>query len=254
MTLSPHRGWTPRFAVTGDGASLYMGAAGRIWKMALTSGIREPVAFSATVRHDLKDPVTPQEVAFLAGDSIKPLSILEPRMSPDGSTLVFGAAGHLWRQSLDGGEAQRLFEGSALERVLRRFLPDGRQLTFVRTERGQEEVRILDFDSGVVRTVTSGLELLESGLESRRAAIGLCRERHALATTSWNLTSAPAATKQLVDVRWCVVVAAALLGRRSVHLLFRWTPEELLMRGRQRSIACRSRRKTRSPCQSALSS
>ena len=99
MTLSPHRGWAPRFAVTADGASLYMGAAGRIWKMALPSGVREPIEFSATVRHDLKDPVTPQKVALLRGDSVKPRSILEPRMSPDGSTLVFGAAGHLWGAS-----------------------------------------------------------------------------------------------------------------------------------------------------------
>ena len=201
MTLSPHRGWTPRFAVTGDGASLYMGAAGRIWKMALTSGIREPVAFSATVRHDLKDPVTPQEIAFLAGDSIKPLSILEPRMSPDGSTLVFGAAGHLWRQSLDGGEAQRLFDGSALEHAPA-FSPDGRQLAFVRTERGQEEVRILDFDSGVVRTVTSGLDYcsLSWSPDGQRLVYG---ERGRSGNHIVEFDVRTAATKQLVDVQWC---------------------------------------------------
>ena len=200
MTLSLHRGWSPRFAVTGDGASLYMGAAGRIWKLALTSGIREPVAFSATVRHDLKDPVTPQKVAFLAGDSVKPLSILEPRMSPDGSTLVFGAAGHLWRQSLEGGEAQRLFEGSALERTPA-FSPDGRQLAFVRTERGQEEVRILDFDSGVVRTVTSGLGYwsLDWSPDGRRL-IYVERARSGNRIVEFDVRTA--ATKQLVDVRW----------------------------------------------------
>ena len=64
-TLSTHRGWTPRFAVTGDGTNLYLGSRGRIWKMALPSGIREPVALSATVRHDLKDPVTPQKSRVL---------------------------------------------------------------------------------------------------------------------------------------------------------------------------------------------
>ena len=53
-TLSPHRGWSPRFAVTADGTNLYLGARGRIWKMALPSGVREPIVFSATVRHDLK--------------------------------------------------------------------------------------------------------------------------------------------------------------------------------------------------------
>ncbi len=200
MTLSPHRGWSPRFAVTADGARLYMGAAGRIWKMALPSGVREPIEFSATVRHDLKDPVTPQKVAFLPGDSVKPLSILEPRMSPDGSTLVFGAAGHLWRQSLDGGEAHRLFEGSALERTPA-FSPDGRQLAFVRTERGQEQVRILDFDSGVVRTVTSGLgywSLSWSPDGQRLVYVERARSGNRIV----EIDVRTAVTKKLVDVRW----------------------------------------------------
>ncbi|MCH7777309.1 MAG: PD40 domain-containing protein, partial [Gemmatimonadetes bacterium] len=200
MTLSPHRGWSPRFAVTADGASLYMGAAGRIWKMALPSGVREPVVFSATVRHDLKDPVTPQKVAFLSGDSVKPRSILEPRMSPDGSTLVFGAAGHLWRQSLEGGEAHRLFEGSALERTPA-FSPDGRQLAFVRTERGQEEVRILDFDSGVVRTVTSGLGYWAvSWSPDGQRLVYVERARSGNRIVEFDVRTA--VTKKLVDVRW----------------------------------------------------
>jgi len=204
MTLPLHRGWAPRFAVTADGASLYMGAAGRIWKMALPSGVREPIEFSATVRHDLKDPVTPQKVAFLAGDSVKPLSILEPRMSPDGSTLVFGAAGHLWRQSLDGGEAQRLFEGSALERAPA-FSPDGRQLAFVRTERGQEEVRILDFDSGVVRTVTSGLSYwsLSWSPDGQRLVYV---ESQRLGRRIVELDLSTGETKQVIDVRFRRVV------------------------------------------------
>ncbi|MCH8145396.1 MAG: PD40 domain-containing protein [Gemmatimonadetes bacterium] len=204
MTLSPHRGWSPRFAVTADGASLYMGSRGRIWKMALPSGVREPIAFSATVRHDLKDPVTPQKVAFLAGDSVKPLSILEPRMSPDGSTLVFGAAGHLWSQSLDGGEAQRLFDGSALERAPA-FSPDGRQLAFVRTERGQEEVRILDFDSGVVRTVTSGLSYWGLGWSpDGQRLVYVESQRSGNRIVELDLSTGE--TKQVIDVRFRRVV------------------------------------------------
>jgi imidazolonepropionase-like amidohydrolase len=185
--------------VAADGTNLYLGSRGRIWKLALPSGVREPIVFSGTVKHDIKDPVTPQKVAFLPGDSVKPRSILEPRMSPDGSTLVFGAAGHLWRQPLDGGEAYRLFEGSALERTPA-FSPDGRQLAFVRTERGQEEVRVLDFDSGVVRTVTSGLGYWAvSWSPDGQRLVYVERARSGNRIVEFDVRTA--VTKKLVDVR-----------------------------------------------------
>ena len=152
ITLSPHRGWSPSFAVTADGASLYLGASGRLWKIELSSGIREPVDFSAHVVLEIHDSVSPPKWEPRA-DSVAPFrSYVEPRLAPDGRSLVFGAAGFLWQQPLDGARARRLFEGTAIERAPA-FSPDGRFLAFVRSERGREEIRVFSFETRQTRTV-----------------------------------------------------------------------------------------------------
>ena len=151
--------WAPRFAVAADGKSLYVDDAGRLWKIALPSGAREPIAFNARVKLEVDNPVAPRKPYFIpAGISAPARMVLDPRLSPDGRFLVFGAAGHLWQQSLDGGPAQRLFQGSAFERDPA-FSPDGRQLAFVFSEHGREreEVRVFNFESGQTRTLASGL-------------------------------------------------------------------------------------------------
>ena len=202
-TLTRPRGWTPRFAAAAD-SSLYLGESGRLWKLAVPSGARELIEFRATVRLEIQDPVAPENGPVIAGGSAEPLILLEPRLSPDGRTLLFGAAGHLWRQSLDGGDAHRLFQGSAFERAPA-FSPDGRQLAFVRTERGQEEIRIFDFESRAVRTVTSGLNywgVRWSPDGQRLVYVESQQSRNRIVA----LDLSTGETKQVIDVRFRRVV------------------------------------------------
>ncbi len=155
-SLSRPRGWTPRFAIAPDNRSLYVGAAGGLWKIAVATGTREPIEFKARVRLEVQDPISPPKLAGNLGGSVPWRSLREPRLSPDGQRLVFGAVGYLWQQPLDGGPAQRLFEGTAFERDPA-FSPDGRQLGFVRSEHGKDEIRVFDFESRQMRTLASGL-------------------------------------------------------------------------------------------------
>ncbi|MCH8015392.1 MAG: PD40 domain-containing protein, partial [Acidobacteria bacterium] len=146
----------PRFAVSPDGQSLYHGQAGRLWKVELPGGAVEPVAFHASVRLDVPDPVAPAKSDLaVAGDARQPRSILDPKLAPDGRSLVFGAAGHLWQQPLEGGQARRLSQGSAFESEPV-FSPDGTQLAFVHREKGKEEVRVFSFAGQHTRTLASG--------------------------------------------------------------------------------------------------
>ena len=146
----------PRSAVAPDGKTMYLGENGRLWKLALSSGVLEPVDFRARVSLEIQDPVPPPKWSPpQPGTSARPRSVVSPRLSPDGSTLVFVALAHIWRQSLDGGPADRLFEGKAFEWDPA-FSPGGRRLAFVYSESGRQEVRLFDFDSGRTRTLASG--------------------------------------------------------------------------------------------------
>ena len=157
ISLSTPAGGRPRFAVEANSKNLYLGDAGQLWKIELPSGTRQLIPFRARVRLKIQGPVPPRKpVIEVAGSSALPRSVLDPRLSPDGRHLVFGAAGYLWQQPLDGGPAERMFEGSGFERNPA-FSPDGRQLAFVRSEHGKEEVRVFDFESRQMRTLASGL-------------------------------------------------------------------------------------------------
>ncbi len=148
--------WDPQFAVAADNKSLYLGQDGRLWKIALPSGAREHIAFRARVKLEVQAPTPPPEWNPPApGTTAQPRSILHPRLSPDGRSLVFGVAGYLWQQRLDGGQAKRLFAGNAFERDPA-FSPDGRQLAFIRGEYARDQVLVFDFDSRQIGTLASG--------------------------------------------------------------------------------------------------
>ncbi len=157
VQLSRHRGWTPWFSVAADNSSIYLVEAGRLWKVAVASGVSERIAFSARVRLEIYDPgPVAKPTLTAAGSPVPPRSVLYPVLSPDGRILVFGAAGYLWEQPLDGGPARRLFEGDGFEEWPA-FSPDGTQLAYTHSEDGIQEVRVFDFVTGQIRSLGSAL-------------------------------------------------------------------------------------------------
>lgn len=166
MALARPRGWAPRLAAYER--NLYLGEAGRLWKIELPDRIREPLPFRARVRLEVREPVPPVELELAqAGTARSPRAMLDPTLSPDGRTLVFGAAGYLWQQSLSGGPARRLFPSHHSFDRDPAFSPDGRRLAFVRGLSMEplwgrrDEIMVLDFGSGEVRTVAGGRAFAE---------------------------------------------------------------------------------------------
>jgi Tol biopolymer transport system component/imidazolonepropionase-like amidohydrolase len=148
-----------RFALSADSKYLYLGDEGRLWKVSLPAGGRQPVSFRAHVKVEIQDIISkPSRSSPQEGNA--PRAISTPILSPDGNTLVFGAAGYLWRQRLDGGKAQRISQDSTLE-LSPAFSPDGRQLAFVHSTRGEDSVFLLDMGTGHTRLLTSGPSISE---------------------------------------------------------------------------------------------
>ena len=141
---SDNWGWPPTFAVAPDNKTLYVGPGGRLRKVPLDEASPDIIPFTARVQLEGQEPVQPVKVVVSSGSTAAlPRAIVSPRLSPDGGLLVFGAARFLWKQSLDGRPAERLLEGDAFEGYPA-FSPDGGRLAFVRNEKGENEIRILD--------------------------------------------------------------------------------------------------------------
>jgi Tol biopolymer transport system component len=158
LTMPPCQ-WqvTPSFAITPTGDAVYLGEAGRLWKYSVRDGVREPIPFRANVAVEVREPTAPRTVAFPApGELQTPRGIMSPTLSPDGGTLVFGAADHLWQQPASGGPAQRLIDGHGYERQPA-LSPDGQHLVFISSGAWEQRVRILDLVSQEIQTLATGL-------------------------------------------------------------------------------------------------
>ena len=104
------------------------------------------------------------------------MNIQQPRLSPDGSQIVFRVLERLWIQSLKGGQARRLAEGEGTESYPT-FSPDGRQIAFVRRVDSKRVIHILEIQSGKTRTVAStecGYEQLDWSLRGDLIAATAC--------------------------------------------------------------------------------
>ena len=146
--------WSSRFSLAPAAETVYLGHAGRIWKVLPGSGFREPIPFVARVRIEIREPATPTQPRS-PGSSFAPRAVLHPRISPDARSLVLGAAGYLWQQLLSGGPATRLIDTQGFVRDPA-FSPDGSKLAFVYTRDWKSEVRVFDFQTRRTRTVASG--------------------------------------------------------------------------------------------------
>ncbi len=70
-----------------------------------------------------------------------------------GNTIVFEAAGNLWRVNRDGGTAQRLTTDGGFD-IMPRFSPDGKSIAFTGQYAGNTDVYVIPADGGKARRLT----------------------------------------------------------------------------------------------------
>ncbi len=114
--------WTP------DGEHLIFWAKGQIRKLNVETLEIETIPFQVTANHKIA------EAAHFefdpAPDTFEAKAVRHAVTSPDGSTLIFNAAGYLWQKQLPDGTPERLTDGDALE-FEPSFSADGNRLVYV---------------------------------------------------------------------------------------------------------------------------
>ena len=135
--------WTP------DSENLVFWANGKINKLNVESLDVSEVPFSAEVNLQLAETV---HFEFdPAPDTFTAKAVRHAVTSPDGSTLIFNAAGYLWKKDLPNGTPTRLTDGTDLE-FEPSFSRDGSKLVYVTwNDENLGKIMTVDLDSRRVR-------------------------------------------------------------------------------------------------------
>ncbi|WP_230680112.1 amidohydrolase family protein [Pontibacter rufus] len=120
----------PNFSWTPDDKSIVFWAGGKINKVDVATQKATVIPFEATathhitqaVRHDFsKEGISPKQ--------FKAKAIRHAVTSPDGKTLVFNAAGYIYKKELPNGKPERLTKGQDFE-FYPAFSPDGKSIVY----------------------------------------------------------------------------------------------------------------------------
>jgi len=118
----------PGYSFTPDSQAVVFTADGKIKRVAVDSRVVATIPFSAKVEAELAPRIYN---TYTIGDG--PLTLRQMRwtnQTPDGSKLVFSAAGKIWGMDVPGGKPQRIT--SSADREFEPMLsPDGRWIAYV---------------------------------------------------------------------------------------------------------------------------
>jgi len=124
----------PAYAFTPDGEAIVIGTGGKLHRVDVATGADAIIPFRAEVRRTV--PPLARARTSLPDGPVVITGIQWPRLTPDGSTLVFGAVGYLWVQSLPDGTPRRLTAADADHFEFTPALsPDGRTVAYIEMAR-----------------------------------------------------------------------------------------------------------------------
>lgn len=116
------------FNFTPDDKHIIIWVEGKIKKIDINSLIATDIPFEASAEHKIVNALKFKNNP--APDTFTAKAVRHAVTSPDGKTLIFNAAGYLWKKSLPNGKPTRLTNGTDLE-FEPSFSKDGKYLVYV---------------------------------------------------------------------------------------------------------------------------
>lgn len=147
----PQGTYYPQYAWFPDRRHIAIWAGGKLHRVDTRSATAEPIPFRAQSRHRITR--TARFSRDLAPERFKVRALRHIALSPDRSTLLFSAVGHLWRKAIPEGEPRRLTDTRAFEYEAT-YSPDGSRIAYVEwdDERGSA-LRVAEPDGSGSRVV-----------------------------------------------------------------------------------------------------
>jgi imidazolonepropionase-like amidohydrolase/Tol biopolymer transport system component len=142
----------PNFAWMPDAKNIIFYAKGKIKNIEIATLKTVDIPFEVTTNQVVQQALHfPNQVY---GDEITVKMIRQLTTSPDGKTVVFNAAGYLYKKELPDGQPERLTKGIEFE-FEPKFSPDGKSIVFTTwSDENKGAVKKAEFRSGRITTLT----------------------------------------------------------------------------------------------------
>jgi imidazolonepropionase-like amidohydrolase/Tol biopolymer transport system component len=144
----------PQYAWTPDSRSIVIWGEGKLWRVDVAARQGVQIPFTARVEQRLNEALRfPQHVH---SDSFRVRMLRDVVTSPDGSTVLYSALGHLYVTRADArGEPSRLTRDERFE-FAPSFSPDGRWIAYATwSDRDKGRIRVMRADGSEGRDVVA---------------------------------------------------------------------------------------------------
>ena len=146
-------GLYPQYAWLPNGSAILIWGEGKIWKVDIASGSGQAVPFTVRVEQTVNEAVRFKQPVH--PDRFMVRMLRDVRVSPDGKRVVYSALGRLYRRALPDGKPERLTRDEVME-----FFPswsrDGQWIVYVTwSDEAMGRVRVIRPDGSGGRDVVT---------------------------------------------------------------------------------------------------